>query len=225
MPWVTWRPLLSTCVRAWPSAPFSTSRLRAANTRIPVRLFDERQLIHHDLRELRVGQVDRAPGDQDVAAIEVDVAVAEERLDVGPGQRRRELGVQPRELVAGVGPRRAEVDGEAAPGPRRPADHAGAAVEIRALEPALGCAADRRRVGDDVALIGEVRRDPRIERSLGGADVLARDVGVEPRDRDVVVLLERHPDGVGERDRQRRAGHADPRRERRRGLLRRLRRH
>ena len=100
MPCFTCRSLLATCSRACASAPVSTSRLRTANARSQYGLLDERQLVHHDLRQLRVGEVDGAPREQDVAPIGVDRPAADERLHVGGRQRRRKLRVEPRELVA-----------------------------------------------------------------------------------------------------------------------------
>ena len=120
-------------------------------------------------------------------------------------------GIEARELVAGVEPRGAEVDREPAAGPRRPAGEAGAAVNLRPFEPALGRAANRRRVRAHVALIAEVRRDPWIVEALGRAHALARVVDVELGNRHVVVVLERHPDGVGQGDRQWCVGDADAR--------------
>ena len=85
---------------------------------IPIRLLDERQLVHHDLGELRVGEVHRAAGDEDVATIQVDGSAAHERLHVGAGQRRWKLRVEPRELVAGIEARAAEVHRVASTRPR-----------------------------------------------------------------------------------------------------------
>ena len=172
---------------------------------IPIRLFDERQLVHHDLGELRVGEVDGAAGDENVATVQVDGPAAQERLHVRAGQRRWKLRVEPRELVAGVEARPAEVDGVASACPRCATGQANAAVDLGPLEPAFRRAADRRGVGADVPLVSKVRDDSRVIHALEDQHVLPRDVGVEPRDRDVVVLLERHPDRVGQGNRQRRA--------------------
>ena len=171
---------------------------------IPIRLFDERQLVHHDLGELRVGEVDSAAGDEDVPPVQIDASAAYERLHVGAGQRRRKLRVEPRELVAGVEARPAEVDGVASAAPGCATGQSDAAVDLGSLEPAFRRAADGRRVGADVPLVSKVRDDSRVIHAFEDQHVLSRDIGVEPRDRDVVVLLERHPDRVGQGYRQRR---------------------
>ncbi len=172
---------------------------------IPICLFDERQLVHHDLAELGISEVDGASGDEYVATVQVDGPAAQERLHVGASQRRRKLRVEPRELVAGVEARPAEVDGVASARPGGSTGQANAAVDLGPLEPAFSRAADCRGVGADVPLVSKVRDDSRVVHAFENQHVLARDVGVEPRDRHVVVLLERHPDRVGQGNRQRRA--------------------
>ena len=213
VPCVTCRSLLSTCARAWPSAFVQHVEIARGERQIPVRLLDERQLVHDDLAQLRVGQVDGAARQQDVPALSVDAAArAAAAAHRWRRQRRGKLGVEARELVAGIEPRRAEIHREPAAGPRRPADHAGAAVDLGPLQPAFGRAANRRRVRADVAAGSRSSERPADRtRPRPRARPARAIVDVEPGDRDVVVLLERHPDGVGEGKRQRRVGDADAR--------------
>ena len=44
----------------------------AGKRQVPVRLLDERQLVHHDLRQLRVGEIRRLAREQDLPALRVD---------------------------------------------------------------------------------------------------------------------------------------------------------
>ena len=64
------RPGLCACA----SACACTVEVAHRKRQVPVRLLDQRQLIHHDLRELRVGQIDRLAREQDLPALRVDAS-------------------------------------------------------------------------------------------------------------------------------------------------------
>ena len=85
------RSLLETCARACAERVVQHVEVADGERQVPERLLDERQLVHDDLRQLRVGQVDGPPRQLNLAPLVVDGAAAEQRLDVRGGERRREL--------------------------------------------------------------------------------------------------------------------------------------
>ena len=142
---------------------------------------------------------------------------AAERLDVARPERRGKLRVQAREHVAGLGSRRGEVGRVAAARPWRAARELQRPAEQALLDASVDAAANRRRARRRDPLIRQRGHEVRIEDALRRAHVLPRRIDFEPRDGHVVVLLQRQPDGVREREGAGCGHHADARRQHHRG--------
>ena len=69
VPSLACRSLLETCARACAERARQHVEVADGEREVPVRLLDERQLVHDDLRQLRVGQVDGPPRQQNLAPL------------------------------------------------------------------------------------------------------------------------------------------------------------
>src|SRR4029453_17977664 len=116
--------------------------------------------------------------------------------------------------VAAERPRRGEVHTEAAAAPQAVAGQRDCALHPLLLDLAVRGATNRRRHWRGRVAVADVWQDPQAVDAKGGANVFLRRLRLETGDRDVVVLLERQPDGLIQAQRARLAGDANPRRQR-----------